>query len=175
MARVRKVERLTNTEQVSLLRDLAYALVQSKSLDEAALFLQDLLTKSELTVLAKRLRIAKLLLKGDSYEEIEGKVKVSHGTIAKIAAWLTERGEGFRNIISRLPKETQSSTFKEFTEWDRFKRRYSIYFWPELLLEEIIRSANKRQKDRLINVLDSLEEKSELNKRIEKLLKSSTT
>ena len=175
MARVRKIERLTKTEQVSLLTDLVNALVQTKGIDEAALFLQDLLTKSELTVLAKRLRIAKLLLKGASYDEIVGKVKVSHGTIAKIAAWLTERGEGFRNIISKLPKEERSDTFKEFSEWDRIKRRHPAYFWPELLLEEIIKNASKKQKKRLNNVLESLEEKSELNKRIEELLKFSTT
>ena len=58
----------------------------------------------------------------------------------------------------------------ERSEWDNIKRRYSLYFWPELLLEEIIKNAHQREKERIKSVLERLEEKSELHKKIEKLL-----
>ncbi len=174
MARVRKVERLSKNEQESLLFDLVHALVQTKNVNDAALLLQDLLTKSEITILGKRLRIAKLLISGASYEEIEEKLKVSHATIAKIAAWLTDRGEGFRKIVKNLPKNTNGSN-KKLSDWDKYKRRHGMYFWPELVLEEVIKSSNKKQKEKIRSVLEKVEEKSELHKRLGKLLKYSTT
>ncbi|MBI4080696.1 MAG: hypothetical protein HY430_02895 [Candidatus Levybacteria bacterium] len=168
---MRRVDKLSKREQDAMVFDLVHALVQAQNVTDAALFLQDLLTKSELQILAKRLRIAKLLLSGMTYEEIEQNLHVSHGTVAKIAAWLAERGDGFRKIIEKLPQTTNSS-WEERSDWDRFKRRYSLYFWPELLLEEIVKSANKKQKDRIQSILQNLERKSELHKRIENLIHS---
>ena len=175
MTRVRKIEKLSKSEQESLLFDLVNALVAAKSLNDAALLLQDLLTKSEILTLSKRLRIAKLLIDGAPYEDIEKKINTSHATIAKIAVWLTERGEGFRKIIGSLPKNSNDKKLKEFSDWDKYKRRHGLYFWPELVLEEVIKNSNKKQKDKIRNVLDKVEEKSELHKRLGKLLKYSTT
>lgn len=172
---MRKLERLSKKQQQELVFDLVYAFTQSKNVQDAALFLQDLITKNEMNMLSKRLAIAKLLLKGMKYEEIVNQLKVSNGTIAKIAAWLSERGEGFRKIIEKLPARQDLRGWEERSEWDTFKRKYSLYFWPELLLEEIVKSANKKQKERIQDVLTRLEEKSELHKKIEKLLKYSTT
>ena len=166
----KRIEKLSTKEQGELIFDLVNAIVSAKSVGDAALFLQDLLTKSEIKILAKRLRIAKLLIAGMDYREIEQNLHVGHTTIAKIAAWLSERGEGFRKIIRSLPKQANNSSIGEISEWDNFKRRYSLYFWPELLLEQIVKSANQRQKDRIKNVLNRLEEKSELHKKIEKYL-----
>ncbi|OGH19698.1 MAG: hypothetical protein A3D74_00380 [Candidatus Levybacteria bacterium RIFCSPHIGHO2_02_FULL_37_13] len=149
---------------------MVHALVQTQTIGEAALFVQDLLTKSEMKMLGKRLRIAKLLLSGMTYKEIQNNLHSSHTTVAKIAAWLAERGDGFRKIIEKLPKEKHEERWFERSEWDSFKRRYSLYFWPELLLEEIVKNANQRQKDRIKSVLERLEEKSVLHKNIEKLL-----
>ena len=173
MARISRLDKFSKQERESLLSDLVYALVNTKSINESILFIQDLLTKAELTTLAKRLRIAKLLIAGFTYEEIEKVLHVSHGTIAKINTWLSESGEGFRSIIRKLPEENTASV--ELSDWSRMKKRYTLYFWPELLLEEIVKSANKRQKQRLHGLLEKLEGKSDLHRRIEKLLKYSTT
>lgn len=170
---VKRIEKLSKEEQESLVLDLVNAIVQAQSVTEAALFLQDLLTKSEMKVLAKRLRIAKLLLAGMTYQQVRTDLHVSHSTVAKIAAWLTERGDGFRKIIGKLPKEKHEKKWFDRSEWDSFKRRYSLYFWPELLLEEIVKNANQKQKERIRGVLERLEEKSELHKNIEKLLRYS--
>ncbi len=174
---MKRFEKLSKKEQEELVFDLVNAFVQTKTLSDTALFVQDLLTKKELTTLAKRLRIAKLLLSGMTYEQIETQLHTSHSTVAKIAVWLSERGDGFRKIIEHLPEHKEISPFEERSDWDSFKRRYSIYFWPELLLEEIVKNASSKQKERISNVLQRLEEKSELHRKIEKLLapKSSTT
>lgn len=172
---VKRPEKLPRKEQQELIHDLVDALVLCRTTRDVIAFLQDLLTLKETRVLSKRLRIAKLLLQGVTYEEIEEELHTSHGTVAKIAAWLSERGDGFREIIAKLPKVRQEYEYKELSDWDKLKRRYPLYFWPELLLEEIVKSASKRQKDRMKDILETLEEKNKLHREIEKLLKYSTT
>jgi len=165
----KRLDKLTKKEHEDMTLDLVNAIVGAKSIIDSALFLQDLLTKSEMKMLAKRLRIAKLLLAGSTYENIEMQLHASHSTVAKIAAWLSEKGDGFRAIIEKLPKQEEIKS-PELSEWDSLKRKHSLYFWPELLLEEIVKSANDRQKQRIKDVLDSLERKSQLHKNLEKLL-----
>lgn len=172
---MRRIDKLSKSEQESLVFDLVYAFVTIGTVSEVALFLQDLFTKSEIRMLGKRLRIAKLLLSGMTYTEIQSVLHVSHSSVAKIAAWLNERGEGFRKTIQRLPMQPKTKAWEDYSDWDRIKRKYSIYFWPELLLEEIVKNANQKQKERIRNVLKTVEQKSELHKRIDKLLKSATT
>ena len=105
LEKVKRLEKLSKEKQEDLGFDLVNAMVTANSLADAALFVQDLLTRNEVKILSKRLRIAKLLLSGMTYEEIEKDLHVSHGTVAKIAAWLTQRGDGFRNIIKKLPNQ----------------------------------------------------------------------
>lgn len=166
----KRLDKLTRQEHEELTLDLVNSIVGAKSVIDAALFLQDLLTKSEMQMLAKRLRIAKLLLAGMTYQEIERQIHVSHSTIAKIGIWLSEKGDGFRRIIEKLPKRKDVKSL-EFSDWNSLKRRHSLYFWPELLLEEIVKSANNRQKQRIKDVLDGLEKKSQLHKNLGKLLR----
>lgn len=163
---------LSKKDQEVLALDLVNALVACQNMSEAAIFLQDLLTMQEMKTLSKRLRIAKMLIAGRTYEEIQETVHTSHGTIAKIAAWLAESGDGFRKIIEKMPKEDDGKHKEAYSDWDKLKRRYAMHFWPELLLEEIVKSASKKQKDRIGSVLQKLEEKSELHKQLESLLRS---
>lgn len=167
----RRWDKLTKRDHEDLIIDLVNAIVGAKSIGDAALFLQDLLTKSEIKMLAKRLRIAKLLLAGMTYREIEMQLHVGHSTVAKIGIWLSEKGDGFRKTTEMLPKRQDEKDWLERSEWDSIKRRYSLYFWPELLLEEIVKSANERQKQRIKDVLDGLEKKSQLHKNLDKLLR----
>ncbi|MDP3988094.1 MAG: Trp family transcriptional regulator [Candidatus Levybacteria bacterium] len=168
----KRFDKLSREEQEDLFFDLLNALVCTESLNDAAIFLQDLLTKKEAQNLSKRLRIAKLLIAGMTYEEIGKTLHVSHGTIAKIAIWLSERGDGFRQIVEKLPKREieKKKSWVDLSDWDKFKRRHGLYFWPELLLEKVIESASTKQKDQIRKVMDKLEEKNELHRRIEKLM-----
>lgn len=177
LEKLKRLNKLSKKEQEELFFDLVNALVYTQSISDAALFLQDLLTRKEAQNLSKRLRIAKLLIAGMTYEEIGKDIHVSHGTVAKIAAWLSERGDGFRKIIEKLPKKEVRKSWVDLSDWDRFKRRHTLYFWPELLLEKIVESASAKQKDQIKRVLERLDEKSKLHRRIEKLLfpKYSTT
>lgn len=75
----------------------------SKSKNEVIIFLDDLLSPPEKTMLAKRVAIAYMLLENKyTYREISKTLKISLGTIAKVHAIFALKGEGYRKIIGNL-------------------------------------------------------------------------
>lgn len=161
---------LTRKEQESLFIDFAQALATLHSPTEMAQFIKDLLSEQETTMLARRLQIAKLLYRGLTYEEIKKTLNVGFGTVARVQTWMQIYGEGYRTVLERTKKKDDQN--KETSEWDKLKRRYPGYYWPQLLLEEIVKSANRKQKQRLQKVLDQLKEKTGLNKQLGNVLKN---
>lgn len=99
----KRLNTLTKEEQEDLIFDLINAFAQANTPTYSALLLQDLLTENEVANLAKRLRIAKLLLAGSTYREVIQEVHVSHATVAKVNMWLDNAGEGLKHVISKLP------------------------------------------------------------------------
>ena len=135
-----------------LLVALCEALATVKKRDEAAQFLTDLLSPQQLEMLSKRPAIAKYLIDGKTYDFIRGILKVSHNTIVRVNAWITLSASGFRLVIERTKNISKKDLGKEFEEkydpysWQNIKRRYSMYFWPQLLIEEIIKKSNEKEK-----------------------------
>lgn len=169
-------DKISKKDRDSIIFDLIYAIANCKSVEEAAVFMEDLLTVSELEFISRRLRIAKLLIDGKTYEDIKDRLHVSNSTIAKIAVWLSSKGDGFRKIVKAFPKEPTLKDPMEYSTWTDLKREYPAYFLPEIIIEQIISMANKKQKEHLRKVVSdldsSLKEKSQLHRNIELLLKS---
>lgn len=164
---------LPKKEQENLLIEFCDALLILKNKKEAIDFLVDLLSRKELNTLIKRLKIAKLLVNGKSYKEIESSLKVSHGTISKVSQWLLESGEGFRMVAKRCENSKSNNRKKEppfSQEWRKVKRIYPAAFWPQILVEEIVKSANRRQKEKIRKALDKIDHKSKTYKNIKNLL-----
>jgi TrpR-related protein YerC/YecD len=171
-----KYSRLSFTKQKALLEEFCRVLLTLKTEDEAVKFLIDLLTKEEVIKLAKRIKIAQLLLEGKEYRKIQELLNVSHATIAKVSEWLRESGEGFRLVFKRIRKRKAGlkpeTIFSEaLREWKNFKRRYPGMFWPSLFIEGIMESANKKQREKITEALSKLDHKSKIYKEISKLLK----
>ena len=173
MAKFSRIPKLSKKERQNLLIALCEALTSIKKKEEAAQFLADLLSPQELEMLAKRLEIAKLLIAGDTYDTIRAKLKVSHNTIARINAWLTLSGSGFRLVIERTQnrgKKIYDHTFEEKYDpqsWYNIKRRYSLHFLPELLIEEIIKRSDEKERQKLDSILSSIEGKPEMFKNVD--------
>lgn len=69
-------------------------------------FLSDLLYVSERTMVAKRLAIAFLLLRGGyDYRQIADTLKVSTTTISRVNLVLNTQGTGYRKVVEKLLKE----------------------------------------------------------------------
>jgi len=103
--KLKRLDKLTEKERIELMFDLINAFGKVKGSGEAALLLQDLLTGSEIKNLAKRLRIAKLILAGKSQREIADELHCSFATITKVGLWLDQGGGGFERVIKRLPRK----------------------------------------------------------------------
>ena len=100
----KRIEKFSRKEQLDLLFDLVNAFSSAKTPLENALLMQDLLTASEIKHLAKRLRIAKMLISGQTQRDIAINLHCSLATVTKVCLWLSNGGEGLRSAISKLPK-----------------------------------------------------------------------
>lgn len=163
--------KLTKREQTDLFIKLAKALSLLHNSEEIAHFLKDLLTEAEVLMLARRLQIAESLIDGLTFDQIRTNLKAGPNTIAKVQTWLELYGEGYRTVINRGSKKDRHEN--EYSKpFGKLKRKYPLYFWPELLLEEIIKTANKKEKARLLKVAEQLKDKSQLSRELIHLLNS---
>lgn len=161
--RTRGSSKLTSKERQELILNLCRALCTLRNPKEAAEALTDLLSPKETETIAKRLRIAELLVKGWDYQMIRGELKVGFSTIARVNTWLNLSGEGFKILLSRKkesPKPVSDEEKYDPYSWHNVKRRYNLYFWPQLLLEELIRQSDKKEKEKIRKVLEGLEVKA---------------
>lgn len=165
--KVKRIDKLSKPMQEELLFDLINAFSLVKSAEDSALFIQDLLTESEVKWLSKRLRIAKLLLKGEKYEDIMVELRTSRATIAKVGSWLAERGEGFKRVIRKLPEPEKMKNWEEKSRWERLVDQYPRYFWPSYLSAEVNKAAAQEQKKRLDKTLEGLGEKETVRRKIQ--------
>jgi len=155
--KLKRWNELDRGHQASLLFDLLNAFSLLKSPNESALFITDLFTADEIKFLSKRLAIAKALLKGSGYEEIRRQLKTSPSTVAKVAAWLKEKGQGFRRIINKLPQRKTSKKGYDFPK----------SMWPLRLLEDLERGTEKAKDKNLKGVLQDLETKAAVRTNIQ--------
>lgn len=160
MMQTRGSSKLSSKERKELMVDLCQALSVLKSPDEVADALIDLLTPKEVETIAKRLKIAEYLTDGKEYAYIRGMLKVGFSTIARVNTWLNISGAGFKVIFSRKKKEKPKTSDDEKYDpfsWYNFKRRYSTHFWPQLLIEEIIKASDNKQKRKIVSAFEKLE------------------
>ena len=170
----KKYSKISNNEKERLFKDFCGAISVLKTPEEVRDFVIDLLTKAEVIMIAKRIKIAKLLIDGKSYQSIENLTGAGQGTIARINYWLSEGGEGFRLIAKRTKREElppEPSWAKPQSEWNRLKRRYPAMFWPQLAIEGVIKTMDEKQKDKVRRAIQKLDRKSSTYRQISKILR----
>lgn len=85
-----------------IFKSLYQVLADLKKPEEVKKFLDDVLSKTERTALAKRLGIAWYLSKNKSYDVIRHDLKVSSATIAAVQKGLEKSGEGIMSAIKTI-------------------------------------------------------------------------
>ena len=93
-----------HTESVEQLFDAVLSLKDKK---ECYAFFEDICTVNELYSIAQRLKVAKLLYKRETYEEIEAETNASTATISRINKCLRYGADGYRRILERLDEEEE--------------------------------------------------------------------
>lgn len=91
---------------------------------EIDLFFTDLFTRTERVNFVKRLAIAILLYKGYQWETVIDLLKVSDGTIAKVAAKI--ESPGFKIFFKKLEQDTN---WKKF--WEDIAKTYLLLTHPD--------------------------------------------
>ena len=87
-----------------MLKELYEALLQLETEEETELFLEDLCTIKELEAMSQRLKSAKMLLDGKTYNEIVEETEISSATLARVSKCVRYGNGGYKTIISKTEK-----------------------------------------------------------------------
>lgn len=172
MAKFSRKPKLDKRQTQDLIIDFCECIAATKNSQEAAQLLTDLLGKQELEMLARRLKVAELLLEEFTYDDIQKFLKISRPTIARVQTWLQNSGEGYRLVIERTKgnKNSRRENEKSFT-LTGMKKKYPIYYWPQIALEYWVKNSSKKRKEEMVNLLSKIEEKQGVYKELAILLR----
>ena len=90
-----------NAWKTEELEALCRALLTLETVDELALFLRDLCTRTEIDELSSRWSVASLLEEGLPYREISERTGVSTTTIGRVNEWRRHGTGGYRLVLDR--------------------------------------------------------------------------
>ncbi len=90
------------TWQTTETQELCEAIAALRSPEEAARFLRDLCTLSELEAMAHRWQVARLLEQGLPYLEVSRRAHASTTTVTRVAHWLRHGEGGYRLLLDRM-------------------------------------------------------------------------
>lgn len=78
-------------------------------------FIDSLLTETEKVMIAKRVAIALMLLKGRTSVEVQNTLKVSGQTVWTVGMWLRSKGAGYQTLLKEVIKrdEEQEKSHRE--------------------------------------------------------------
>lgn len=127
----KKVSDLSENEIMTTMDALYTAASSLRGRDAMKAFLRDLLTPSERIMLGRRIIIARMLVAGESYDEIGKRLHVSRTTVRRVDQWLEDQIPGFETAIRGLEKEYGSRRLKRqayATMLGRLKKKYPLHF-----------------------------------------------
>lgn len=174
MAKFPRQPKLDKETTQEIITDLCEAVAQAKNPAEAAELLTDLLGRQELEMVARRLRVADMLLDDLTYDDIRKELKISTTTIARVQVWLHESGEGYRKIIERTKaiRKSRQKNLKMFQP-SGLKKKYPIYFWPQIMLDHWLKNSTKKQKSDMLQILSKVNDKGKVFMELQKQLRKS--
>ena len=93
---------MTLKNDEGLREELLDAFLKLETREEAAQFLNDLCTIKELEAMCQRLRAAKMLLQGKTYNEVVEETEISSATLARVSKCVRYGDGGYQEIINKL-------------------------------------------------------------------------
>jgi len=146
--------KLSSQEQQRLLDRFFIAATSLSSFEEIKNFFKDLLHPQEIAMLARRLKIAEMLLGKETYDEISRRMGVGYTTIAKVHRWVNAKRGGYRIAVERLKKFDSRQLRKDLKEnktlrpgWERVKKIYPTFDLDNVdELIEVIENYARRKK-----------------------------
>lgn len=96
-----------NMMETPEIEDLFAAVLSLKTMPDCRMFFEDLCTVKELRDMAQRLRAAKMLLDGCTYENIQQQVEISTATISRVNRCIQYGSGGYETMLTRV-KESRN-------------------------------------------------------------------
>ena len=93
---------MTTKRNKQLIEELYEAIVRIETTEEAEKFLDDLCTIKELEAMSQRLKAAKMLLAGKTYQEIVGQTDISSATLARVSRCVQYGDGGYKQVIEKI-------------------------------------------------------------------------
>ena len=84
-----------------MLEELYEELIKLETVEECESFLSDLCTMKELLSMGQRLKAAKMLLEGKTYNEVIEATDISSATLARVSKCVRYGDGGYANIIKK--------------------------------------------------------------------------
>lgn len=84
------------------------AILSLKTREECYQFFDDLATMSEIQSFAQRLQVAKMLLNGATYSEIESETNASTATISRVRRCINFGSDGYKLAVDRLKEKEEA-------------------------------------------------------------------
>ncbi len=92
---------MTLKNDKTMRRELYEAFLNLETVEEVGAFLDDLCTIKELESMGQRLRAAKMLLQGKTYNEIVEETEISSATLARVSKCVRYGDGGYGRIIQK--------------------------------------------------------------------------
>jgi uncharacterized protein YerC len=99
-------------------------------------FFKDLLTPGESIMIVYRIEIAKMLLEGFGYDDVQRKLNVGANTVSAVNKWLYAGFGGYVKELKKAQNQTQRRAVLPTTEWGRIKNKYPAHFLLFNLLDK---------------------------------------
>lgn len=133
---------LSPAERADAQQELIDILSEIKHKHDLQSFLLDLLTPSEVVMLARRIRIAKLLLQGETYVFIRQALGVGFSTIQSVDKWLEKKFTSYRKtiapVVAAQRRREKRTLPHEEGPWKQLRRKYPLHFLLlNILLDDI--------------------------------------
>lgn len=85
----------------SEIKELYKTILNLKTQDDCEKFFADLCTYTEINSMAQRLQAAKLLLEGNTYEQVIKKTDISSATLSRVSR-AVKQGEGYKKFAKQV-------------------------------------------------------------------------
>jgi uncharacterized protein YerC len=137
---------LTPAQRVKLNQELLEIIAAIKTKGDLEKFLLQLITPSEMAMLARRWQIAKRLAAGESYDAIAQKLKIGMSTIQSVDRWLSETIGNYRE---KLKKERAKLERRRLRERLPTNVRFFPNALPFLLLNVLLAALYESSRKKL--------------------------
>lgn len=95
---------MKDTRNLVAEQELYEVIASLKTAEEVKDLLEDLCTIGEVSAMAERLKAAKLLLDGNTYEQVTSQIEISSATLSRVSKCV-KYGKGYRAVLVKDKKE----------------------------------------------------------------------